>query len=190
MKTHLTRLSAAALLVLAASCAPEPKFAEEPGLSQRIDMDYGYMVDDKGNWRPKVDKRSSFERQGDSQFTHKTLSTPTLEKKSAITKSWDGSKTLDLPEFAKKDASVYGSGNSHENGKGSRYTGMASNVTGDIKHRQFGTKSARETDVADVEKKVDAATQNRREGFVQPEIIDYRQQRDLSVKDSKDMLGR
>ena len=84
------------LILLPVSCAsdsgaskpsaPAPAEATKP-LSQRLQENNGYQQDADGNWVPKSDKRSSFDRQGASpyftgQYGKKTYKTGEFSKKS------------------------------------------------------------------------------------------------------------
>lgn len=106
-------------------------------------------------------------------------------------KSFWGSK-----EYAKK---VYGGptdGNhlmkgSRYNSQGARENTMVSSESGS----RFGTSThatgaAREAGTSNISKNSDAKTDARRKSFVQPEITDWKNQRGLTIDDTRSMLGR
>jgi hypothetical protein len=106
-------------------------------------------------------------------------------------KSFWGSK-----EYAAK---VYG-GETDGNhfAKGSRYNSQGARentlVAPDSGSR-FGTSThatgaARENRTSNISKYSDAETDSRRKSYVQPEITDWKNQRGLTIDDTKSMLGR
>lgn len=159
------------------------------GFLQRLDQSQGYVQDENGNWMPKVDKRSSFESQGkaanfDGKVAGKSFDTERFAKK-----SWWGSKQMPRKSYSGKIESV-----EHQT---SRFAGKSSNLDSAIYGTStyegtgsYATHSSREDGVADLDKTSDAETDVRRKTYIQPPITDYQQQRDLSIEQSKSLLGK
>lgn len=176
---------------LIASCAPKADKPEAPapkGLLERLEQSNGYTQDDKGNWAPKVDKRSSYENKGksayfDSKYEGKSFNTDRYAKK-----SWWGGKEMPRKAYQGKMEQI-----DHQV---ANVDGKQSNIRGnDYKTSSYGqtdtyeTHSSIENDATDLAKPSDAETDIRRRVYLQPKITDYKQQRSLSIEQSKKLLG-
>lgn len=193
-KTHPLILLAA---VLSASCASDsgadksssPAPALKP-LSQRLEEKNGYMKDAEGNWVPRSDKRSSFENKGEAAYFKKDFKKKDYKTGDYAKKSWWGNKEHDRKSFAgNTDGSRFEKASGLQ-GKGAREAGSAADVPDTYQTDNYATGSARETTNSAIAKPSNDGIENRRGGFQQPEIIDWREQRTLSVDQSKGILGR
>lgn len=176
------------------SCAKDSSGSADADLtpksfSQRLSENHGYTVNKDGNWVPRNNKRSSFEQAGGSPYFQGELGKKEFSTTQFGKKSWWGNNELARPEFSSSaDTSNYQ--------QSSRYQGQnagldRSLVTPDkIQGSSYTTGTAHEEGGRRLSKPSDAETDVRRRLFIQPEIIDYKQQRDMSMKESKDMLGR
>jgi len=180
-------------LILLPSCSTGSRDEASPqgtlgSLTSRLNQSNGYEVDEKGNWVPRNNKRSQFEGQGDSAYFQgdvrkKTYGTDSLKKG-----SWWGGKELKRSEYTH-------TGSANEQSGQSRFTGepsvMDRNLTpARVAGNRQPTKNAVENRGSRLAKPSDAETDARRRVFTEPEIIDYKQQRELSIQQSKDLLGR
>jgi len=187
-----------AVLVLASSCAKDgestPQAESGPRtMSERLNESNGYTVDAGGNWVPRNNKRSSFESQGESPYfkganseRDKTYQTGDYAKK-----AWWGNKDYGHQTYeGNTDGSRFRQ-SSRLDGQSARETGTT--ARGSDQNYQTGgyqTGSAREAAASDMAKPSDAETDVRRRVYQQPEIIDWREQRTMSVDQSRGILGR
>ncbi len=160
-------------------------------LSQRMDEKNGYQQDSNGNWKPQSDKRSPFESQGqDPNFAGKNCKAKAYKTGDYAKKSWWGNKEYDRKAYAgNTDASRFQTASDLQ-GKGAREANTAANIKNPYTTSAYATNAAREARVEAVKKSSNDQIENRRKAFQQPEIIDWREQRTLSMDQSKGILGR
>lgn len=160
-------------------------------LSQRLNEKSGFVQDSEGNWKPKVDRRSSFESVGESPYFKGDYAKKEYKAGEYSKKSWWGSKPYESKSY---EGDVDGSrfaktsrfnGTVARDGKQSAREGGTSYQT-----EGYATSQARETDGKRLDRPSDAETDVRRRVFQQPDIIDYRDQRKLSLQQTKSFLGR
>ena len=185
--------------VLAASCASDNDAGNTAAasggpkpLSQRLNESNGYDVDADGNWVPRNNKRSSFESQGASPYfkgsnreQNKQFKTGEYGKR-----SWWGTKEYGRQSYqGNTDGSRFRQA-SRLDGTDARENGAAATETGAYQTGTYGTGDAREASTGRLEKPSDAETDIRRRVYQPPEIIDWREQRTLSLEQSRGILGR
>jgi hypothetical protein len=171
----MTRFHIISLLpwLLVASCAKDSASSStESGfkpLSQRLDENNGYTQDEAGNWVPRVDKRSPYESQGASRYFDKksNYNQKSYQAGEYARKSWWGNKDYGRKAYAGDT-------------DGSRFR----------QDSKFQDRTAREAGTGNLDRPSDAETDIRRRVFPQPEIIDWREQRSLTLDQSKGILGR
>jgi hypothetical protein len=186
------------LTLLAASCASDSGSNQSPApeppkpLSQRLSESNGYQQDSNGNWVPKIDKRSSFESQGDSHnFKGEYSSGKTYKAGEYAKKSWWGNKDYGRQSYAGDTDGSRFQQKSRFDGKGARETtGDTAKIAGQYQTGTYATSTARESGKDDLTKPSDAETDSRRRVYQEPEIIDWKQQRAITLDQSKGILGR
>ncbi len=176
-----------------ASCggsgAPDPEPTAMGGLSDRLNRSYGYQVDEKGNWVPKTDKRSQYEGRGGSGYfsgdvNKKSFSTNKLNKG-----SWMGGNEVKRPtHHLNGSSSSIGGSNHFDNQQASLDRSLRTPAP--IKGNHLPGRRANEANGTRMDRPSDAETDARRRVFTEPDIVDYRQQRELSIRESKKLLGR
>lgn len=159
-------------------------------LSQRLDEKNGYRQDDKGNWVPQNDKRSSFESQGKSPYFQGEYGKKTYKAGEYSKKSWWGNKDYGREPYSGNTDGSRFQKSAGLDGKGAREAGSAATVPGPYQTGTYATTAAREAGRGGIAKPSDTATDIRRKVYREPEIIDWREQRSLSVEQSKGILGR
>lgn len=189
---HYLLLVATSLVV---SCASNKKDAKpeatHQSLSQRLQQSGGYKQDAAGNWVPQSDKRSSFEQKGQSpyfqgEYGKKTYQTGSYDKKSW----WGGTKDYGHKKFnTTADGSRFQQ-TSPLTAKNAPEATAAPHTTGTYQTGTYPTQAAREAGRKGIAKPSDTETDIRRSTYEQPEITDWRQQRSLSVDQSRGILGR
>lgn len=160
-------------------------------MQQRIDEKNGYKQDANGNWTAQSDKRSSFENQGqDRNFAGKSFKANAYKTGDYTKKSWWGNKQYDRKAYAgSTDASRFQKSSDLQS-KGASEAGNAANIPSRYQTTGYATNAAREAGAAVIEKPSNDRVENRRSSFEQPEIIDWREQRSLTMDQSKGILGR
>lgn len=186
----LTLLSAG----LFASCASDKKSiaSTEPrrhSLSERLNEKNGYKQDANGNWVPQNDKRSPFENKGqDANFT-KNFKTKNYKTGDYAKKSWWGNKDYGKKSYAgNTDGSRFEKASGLD-GKGAHEAGTAAKIAGNYKTNHYTTNNAREAGKNPIATSSNDGIENRRDSYVQPEVIDWRAQRTMSIGQSKSILG-
>jgi hypothetical protein len=159
-------------------------------LSQRLDENNGFKQDDKGNWVPKSDKRSSFESQGRStqfqgEYAKKAYKTGEYAKK-----SWWGNKEYGRKQYAGNTDGSRFQTKSRLDGKGAREAGNQADLPHPYETGTYATNAAREAGNQAISKPSDAETDIRRDVYKAPPVIDWREQRALSLEQSRGILGR
>ncbi len=193
------------LIWLSASCAPDAATGTSPttptseaaaaapvhkSLEQRIEQKNSYKQDTSGNWVPVNYQRSAFASKGASpyfqdQYAKKSYATPDVAKK-----SWWGNKSYERQKYADTpDASRFQK-SSPLSGKGAHEAGTTAETPGPYQTGHYATSAARESHHRGVEKPSDTETDIRRKVYQEPEIIGWKEQRTLSVSQSKGILGR
>jgi hypothetical protein len=181
--------------ILLASCAsdskPQAAAASPPkSLSQRLNESGGYKQDSEGNWKPTNDKRSSFESQGETYDSRKGYQKQTYKTGDYTKKSWWGNKEYDRKSYTgNTDGSRFQS-TSNLQGKGAREANTNARIPGNYQTDNYQTNAARESGSSAIAKPSNDLTDNRQKVFQPPEIIDWREQRSLSMEQSKGILGR
>jgi hypothetical protein len=182
-------------VALVASCAQKSGSSggtdQHRSLSQRMNEKSGFTQDSEGNWKPKVDRRSSFESVGESPYFKGDYAKKEYKAGEYAKKSWWGSKDYEHKTFeGDTDGSRFAKtsrfdGSEARDGKLAAREGGTTYETGD-----YATKGAREADGKRLDRPSDAETDVRRRVFQQPDIIDYRDQRKLTLEQTKSFLGR
>lgn len=193
MKIHLLFRLLPLLFIAACGADSEPKTSGTPQrkkLSERMDENNGYKQDAEGNWKPRTDKRSSFESQGESPNFKKAYKKSEYKTGDYAKKSWWGNKEHNRKAY---DGNTDGSRFDQSSRFADKTAGEASNSTELSKGYDtdtYATSAARETKRDGIRKVADAETENRQKVFDEPEIIDWREQRRMSIDQSKSILGR
>lgn len=183
------------LALLAASCASDsgkstPAPEPEKPLSQRLNESNGYQQDANGNWVPKVDKRSSFESKGQSPYFKGEYSGKTYKAGEYARKSWWGNKDYGRQSYEGNTDGSRFQQKSRLGGQSARETGSAAKIPESYQTGNYATSAARETGKNHLAKPLDAATGSRQRVAEQPEITDWKQQRSITLDQSKGILGR
>jgi len=179
--------------LLSASCGSDqstPATPELKPLSQRLEEKHGYGKDAEGNWVPRSDKRSSFENQGEAAYFQKKFKKQEFKTGDYAKKSWWGNKDYDRkPYTGNTDGSEFKTSSTLQ-GQGAHEAGSTAKIPGTYQTENYATGAASESSNKPINKPSNTGIENNRETFQQPEIIDWREQRSLSVDQSRGILGR
>jgi hypothetical protein len=173
-----------------ASVSSNSSSAGHKSLSQRLSEKNGYKQDANGNWVPQSDKRSSFESKGEAAYFQKNFKKQEYKTGDYSKKSWWGNKAYDRQSYAGDTDGSRFQKSSGMQGKGARESGNSVNLPDSYQTGGFATGSARETSNPQLARPSNDGIENRRKVFQQPEVIDWREQRSMSVDESKGILGR
>jgi hypothetical protein len=193
-----TRAISGLLALFLASCAgdsgSQPTGASQAStlkpLSERLGENNGFKQDADGNWVPRSDKRSSYESAGppamfQGEYQKKTYKTGEYAKK-----SWWGNKDYGRKEYAGNTDGSRFQTNSRFDGQGAREAGNQADIPDPYQTGTYATNAARETGNEAIGRPSDAETDIRRRVYTPPSVIDWREQRSLSLEQSKGILGR
>lgn len=176
------------------SCASE-KTADNAtparaSLEQRLTEGGGYKQNDSGEWVPKSDKRSAFDSQRDSPYFKGNVKKEEFKTGEYAKKSWWGSKDYEKKSYeGNTDGSRFQTKATQE-GQMSRYDGMAAQTSAPYKTNTLERPTAREGQYPAIERPSNAAVESRRRVFKAPSIIDWKEQRSMSMDQSRGILGR
>lgn len=190
----LFRGLAIGMVVLLGACATEQEVTKTQVKKDAWGRDVGFSLgkDKDGNPVMKSDRRSSFEGKrsqiaGGRDFSGRDYTTKSYRKK-----RWSGSNRIfgkkeyqgntDARGYQKEPWFVRKQANSQN--KRARADGRAYSVN------RFRTGSAREQNGRRIARVSDAETDVRRRVFKEPEIIHWKEQKGMSVKDTNRLLGR
>lgn len=181
-------------VLLIASCAKDDdSAAANPGfkpLSQRIDERSGFTQDAEGNWMPQTNRRSSLETNRNSPYFQGEYRGKTYEAGEYAKKSWWGKEQIAPPSYSgNTDGSSFAT-TSRLQGQGANEGSGGGYRTGGYSTDNYGTGSARETGGRRLAKPGNALVERRNETFTPPAIMDYQQERALSVGQTKSLTGR
>jgi hypothetical protein len=168
----------------------QPKSVVFKSLDKYLSKDGGFNQDADGNWVSKSNKRSSFELQRDNsqfngEFKKKAYKAGDYKKK-----SWWGEKSYEVSEYkGDKDGSRFKI-QAESRGKETKY--MEKRVpTGDAyQTNKLAYGTAKESDAKSLDKPRNDYVESRQRKTSQPTIIDWEEQRDLSLEESRGILGR
>ena len=158
-------------------------------LTGRLNQRHGYQVDEQGNWVPRTNKRSQYEGRGGSAYFNGAVAKKSFQAETLRKGSWMGAEQVNLAEHRLSGAESRHGGRSRFS---SEESPMKRNLRTPerIEGNRLTTDAAREGATDDIGRPSDAETDVRRRVFRQPDVIDYRQQRELSIQQSKELLGR
>lgn len=159
-------------------------------LSERLNEKNGYKQDSDGNWVPQNDKRSSFEGKGQSAYFKGQYEKKAYKAGEYSKTSFWGNKEYGTQQYSGGTDGSRFQKNSRFDGQGARESGNAAKIPGTYQTDTYATGAAHEAGNKAIGKPVDTETEMRRKLYQAPEIIDWREQRQLSLEQSKGILGR
>lgn len=182
------------LLVACASSSTseKPPAAAESGhkkLSERMSENNGYKQDADGNWKPQVDKRSEYESKGDNQNYKKDYAKQTYKTGDYAKKSWWGNKNYARQTYTPQTDGSSFQKTSNLQTQNARETGANADIPSSYRTGSYATHSAHESGSAPVKSDTNSAHEDRQRVYQKLKIIDWKEQRGLSMEQSKGLLG-
>jgi hypothetical protein len=178
------------------SCAEEkvdqskPTQAERPGLQERLSESAGYKQNEKGEWVPKSDKRSTYDSQRDTPYFKDKIDTERYKTGDYAKKSWWGSK-----EYGKKSYEGNTDGSRFrkqalQDGQVARDNGKAARSSDPFKTNTLPRESALESRNPAIDRPTNALIESERKTYKAPSVIDWKEQRSMNMDQSRSILGR
>ena len=159
-------------------------------MQERLSEGGGYKQDANGQWVPKSDKRSQYDGQGESPYFKGKVETERYKTGEYSKKSWWGSKDYGTKDYSgNTDGSRFRT-TARQEGQVARDNGKVARSTDPFKTNTLDTKSARESSNAAVKRPSNAYTNSQRKTYKAPSVIDWREQRSMSMDRSRGLLGR
>lgn len=158
-------------------------------LSQRLNEQQGYVSDAEGNWKPRNNRRSQFENLSASGMDRRnSYATRRYDATEYKTAEWTRARSSAPKGYTgDTDGSRFRS-TAGVQGQTHRESSARVNTPGAYQTSGYGTSISREDGARRHDRPADAQTENRRGTYVMPEIIDWRQQRELSIDQSRSIL--
>jgi hypothetical protein len=188
---------ALAVCALGSSCAQRNVDSSRPategghkGLQERLSDGGGVKQDASGQWVPKSDRRSSYDSQRDSAYFKGKVEKEQYKTGEYAKKSWWGNKGFETSGYqGDTDGSRFRT-KAIQDGMTARDGGKEAREGGSYKTNTLEQETARESGVSPVDRPVDAAVESQRGLYKAPSIIDWREQRSMSMEQSRGLLGR
>lgn len=182
------------LALLPVSCASDSNNSGRPesarrSLSERLNEKNGYKQDADGNWIPQNDKRSPYESKGQSAYFKGQYEKKAYKAGEYSKTSFWGNKEYGTQQYSGGTDGSRFQKNSRFDNKGAREAGNSADIPKTYQTDTYATGAAREAGNTAIGRPADAETEMRRKVYQSPEIIDWREQRQLSLEQSKGILG-
>ena len=169
----------------------KPTQAARPGLQERLSENAGYKQNEKGEWVPKIDKRSSYDSQRDTPYFKDKLATAERYKTDDYAKkSWWGSKGYGKKSYeGDTDGSRFRT-EARQDGQVALDNGKAARTTDPFKTNTLTYDSALESRNPGIDRPTNALIESERKTYKAPSVIDWKEQRSLDLDQSRSILGR
>jgi hypothetical protein len=187
-------------LFLLASCASDSGSSSTSSAPERKPMNerfssggrdpYSFQQDSNGKLKNNDSKRSSFENKGESNFASKEYGKKEYKAGDYTRKSFWGNKEYDRKNYAgDTDGSRFQTA-SRLQGKGAGEAGKDVKIPDTYQTGGYTTGDAREGGASDIRKNSVDSIENRRKVFMEPEVIGWKEQRGITLDQSRSILGR
>ncbi len=184
------------LSLLVMSCSHQIKkevsaeVSEPESLSQRLSGASGYKQDADGNWVPTSNKRSSFEQKGESPYFKGKIEKKVYQTGDYKKTIWGGKKTYQTTEYKGDTDGSRFKIESEQQGKVAYLGDKKVDTLDPYKTNKLEYGSARESDAKNLDKPRNDYAESRRRSYVPPSVTDWKEQRKMSLEESRSILGR
>lgn len=160
-------------------------------LSQRLNEAHGYVQDANGKWVPRNNRRSQFENRTASGTNQRnTFEARRFNAAEYQPAEWTRTRSnTPQPYSGDTDGSTFQS-TAAAQGRSFRESSTRARTPGAYETSGYRTGASRENSARRHDRPADARVENRRQSPIEPEIIDWRQQRDLAIDQTRSMLAR
>jgi hypothetical protein len=185
------------LALLFASCASdEPSPSAATPARKKMEERFGgggrdpdsVTQDKSGKIVPNA-KRSPYESKGAPSFADKDFKKQQYKAGDYAKKSWWGNKDYAPKAYAGNTDGSRFQTSSALDGKGAREAATNAKIPDNYDTDSYATNAAREAGNSPIKKSSNAEIDNRQKIFDQPEIIDWREQRSITMDRTKGILG-
>lgn len=159
-------------------------------MSQRLSESGGYKQDEEGNWIPKSDKRSQYDSNRESAYFKGKVETDRYQTGEYKKKTWLGGKDYGKQAYAGNTDGSRFQTKARQDGQRSRDAGKAAKVAGPFETNTLDRENAREGSFSGVARPSNEVVDARRGKYKAPSVIDWQEQRGMSMDQSRGILGR
>jgi hypothetical protein len=186
----------ALLLLFLTACANKTEDAADgvsnnpTPLSQRLSESGGFKQDAQGNWVPKSNKRSTFELERENAFFKGRIEKKAYKTGDYEKKSWWGKPNYAVGQYqGDTDGSRFKT-QARQNDKVFPSADKKADLGDPYETNTLEYQSARESNATTIDKPVNDYTESRKRRYVQPSVMDWEERRNLSLEQSRSILGR
>lgn len=159
-------------------------------MSQRLSESGGYKQDTEGNWVPKSDKRSQFDRNRDSAYFKGKVEKEQYRTGDYKKKEWRGGKIFERKRYAGNTDGSRFQTKARQDGQRLREAGKTARLPDPYKTSTLDHQLARESSAGGITKGANARIEQARATYKAPAVIDWKEQRGMSINESRGLLGR
>ncbi len=187
----LVVVSACGLMACADAVDPSrPAAAAPKPMSERLAESGGYKQDETGAWVPKSDKRSAYDSQRESAYFQGKIDKKTYKTGDYARKAWWGTKQYEAKAYTGNTDGSRFQTRAMQDGQISNFNATQASERGLFETNTLKRKSARESRAAEVDRWDNARVEARRKVYKAPSVMDWREQRAMSMDESRGLLGR
>jgi hypothetical protein len=178
------------------SCAEKvdparPTAAAPKSMTERLSESGGYKQDEDGAWVPRSDKRSAYDSQRESAYFTGKIDKKTYKTGEYAKKSWWGTKEYESKAYAGNTDGSRFQTQARQQGQVARFDGNKAREGGGIfQTNTMDRQSAREAGASEISRPENSRVEARRQVYKAPSVVDWREQRELSIDKSRSLLGR
>jgi hypothetical protein len=148
----------------------------------------GYYQDSEGNWKVQNQQRSSFEQVGRSSLDDKSLRREAYPTERVEKRSWWGKNQYEKPTYQPQSAQALKT-TAAVAGQKAREQNSLADLPDPIKRDGFATQSNSSRNQSRFRDANQAATESANDDLT-PDIMDWKEQRTLQLKDTKSWLNK
>lgn len=172
---------------MAAAEAAKPRSMSERFNSRSKE---GYYQDSEGNWKANNAKRSSFESVGRSEMANQQYSGKAYQTKEVERRSWWGDTRYQKPVYAQATQVEQFQTKARAQGQMAPEASQSSSFAGqNVTTNRLAKRNAMENGAAQISERARTARESVSD-YAEPDIIDWKEQRTLKIRDTKSMLNK
>ena len=183
-------------IFLCVSCAGEKVDPAKPApagrrtMSERMNEGGGYKQDEDGKWVPKSDKRSEYDGVREPGYFKGNVEKDVYKTGDFTKSSWQGGKDFGLKRYeGNTDGSRFQT-TARQDGQVAEGDGQRAEIAENFRTNTLAREGAREADTAAIGRPMDAVVEGQRGRYKAPAVIDWQEQRGMSMEESRGILGR
>lgn len=198
MKPISKSILVAVAVVFLAACANDAQQTTSAGgaaefvpFSQRLNQEQGYKQDAEGNWVPRSDRRSTYDERKEARVKRRNFqNNQRYQTHSYQTAEWTRNRSEKPKPYAGPTDGSEFQISAAADGQVARQSGVDSGLARGYDTRNYRTGNAREDQGRRMPKKPDTQTEKRRDNLPPVDVIDWREQRKMTIEQSRSLLSR